>query len=74
MIASKHIFSDNREAQAFICGINFASPSDLEVIDVLVGTDENGAMICTVLVNDTVDGMRWLTGDDDTVIDHREHI
>jgi len=44
----KHIFADNREAQAFICGVDWVNDGAIEVIDVLVdGFD--------VIVSDTPD-------------------
>ena len=63
----RHIFSDNREAQAFICGVNWVNDSALEAIDALVGTDEDGSLIATVMVIDE-------EGDDDAEFDHRSCI
>jgi hypothetical protein len=73
MRTTRHIFSDNREAQAFICGINWVNDSDVEVIDVEVGGATPDDMTATVIVNDEQD----VNPDgpiEEQELDHREHV
>lgn len=83
----RHVFSDNREAQAFICGVNWVNDDSLEVIDVEVGDEDDGKggrrITATVVVNDEgrtdwrtpweEDRIRREEGDDYT-FDHRDHL
>lgn len=73
-----HRFSDNREAQAFICGLNVAADlnsSDVmgppyEPQDVRQGTDEDGEYADAIVILDDDED----EPDEEDIVDHREHV
>lgn len=73
-----HRFSDNREAQAFICGLNVAadiSSDDVmgplyEAQDVRQGTDEIGLYADVIVILDDDED----EPDEEDIVDHREHV
>jgi hypothetical protein len=86
VIVHYHAFSDVREANAFICAINWVNSVDIEdinrevifePIDIEVGTDDDDKPIASAIVNE------YEPGDEDEDApdgyakefhDHREHV
>jgi hypothetical protein len=75
----RHRFSDNREAQAFICGVNWINDSMIDVIDVEVGDEDDGEggrrLVATVVCNEQEesDTHDYIVVTEE-LYDHRDHL